>query len=427
MEAKPGERVLVETKDKKMEGVVMPSAKKSSIVLKLDSGYNIGVSKSSVKKVKVLKKAKKSKAKAKKHVHAKNKKTIAILHTGGTIASKVDYETGAVLAQFSPDELVSMFPELEKMANVRSRLIGNMWSDDMRFEHYNIIAKEIEKEVKTGVDGIIVSQGTDTLHYTAAALSFVLEKLSVPVLVVGAQRSSDRGSSDAAMNLVCAARFIVDSDFAEVAVCMHKSLNDDVCSMLPGLKCRKLHSSRRDAFQAVNAKAWAEVDYRKQKVKIVNGDFRKRSKDKLKLKLFKNVKVGMVLSRPSMFASEFKAYSSFDGLVLQGTGLGHMPISKTDKHTAEHLKIFVELKKLCKKMPVVMSSQTVFGRVDMNVYSPGRELQEIGVLGNYSDMTPETTYVKLAWLLSNYPKKVKEMMGENIRGELNERIGTEFL
>ncbi|MDP6583541.1 MAG: Glu-tRNA(Gln) amidotransferase subunit GatD, partial [Anaerolineales bacterium] len=353
-----------------------------------------------MKKVKVLKKAKKVKAKLKKHVHSKSKKTVAILHTGGTIASKVDYETGAVLAQFSPDELVNMFPELEKIANIKSRLIANMWSDDMRFEHYNVIAKEIEKEVKKGVDGVIVSQGTDTLHYTSAALSFILEGLSVPVIVVGAQRSSDRGSSDAVMNLVCAVRFMVDSDFAEVGVCMHKGMDDDVCWILPGLKCRKLHSSRRDAFQPVNAKPWAEVDYRKQKVKIVDGSFRKRSKSKLKLKLFKDVKVGMIVARPSMYAAEFKVYSSFDGLVLQGTGLGHVPISKIDKYTGEHQKILAELKKLCKKMPVVMSSQTVFGRVDMNVYSPGRELQDIGVIGNYSDMSPETSYVKLAWLLS---------------------------
>ncbi|MBI5798189.1 Glu-tRNA(Gln) amidotransferase subunit GatD [Candidatus Woesearchaeota archaeon] len=419
-----GDRVLVETKDKKFEGVVLPSATKGSVVLKLVSGYNVGIVKKEIKKSTVLEKyKKKAEREVKKIAHSLKKKTIAILHTGGTIASKVDYETGAVIARFTPEELVALFPELEHLVNIKSRLIGNMWSDDMRFVDYNAIAKDIEKELKQGVDGIIVTQGTDTLHSTAAALSFILEDLPVPVLIVGSQRSSDRGSSDARMNLVCAVEFMLQSDFAEVAVCMHKSMNDDICAILPGLKCRKMHSSRRDAFKAVNASPYAEVDFQNRKVHILDGSFKKRSKSILKLRLFKDVKVGWLRSRPELFASELKIYNKYDGLLLEGTGLGHMPIGMH----AENKKIFAELKKLGKKIPVVMSTQTVFGRVDMNVYSPGRELQEIGVLGNYSSMTPETTYLKLAWLLSNYPKKVKEMMHQDIRGELSPRIGVEFL
>ncbi len=424
---KEGDRVKLTTKSKVYEGILMPSSSKDSYVVKLSSGYNLGILKKKVKKAEVLKKVSVKKSKVKKHKHSKKKKTITILHTGGTIASKVDYETGAVSSKFSPDEVVELFPELEKMVNVNSRLLGNMFSEDMRFEHYNVMAKEIRKEVKKGVDAVIITQGTDTMHYTGAALSFILENLSIPVILVGAQRSSDRGSSDAAMNLIGAVHFVLESDCAGVALCMHSTTSDTESWILPGLKCRKMHTSRRDAFHPINAKPWAVVNYKKGKVKIVDNSFPKKSKNELKLKLFNDVKVGFLKIHPHMFVQELKTYNAYDGLLVEGTGLGHVPINDVDKYTSEHDKIRKQVKSLAKKMPVVMASQTLFGRVNMNVYSTGRELQDLGLIGNLSDMTPETSFVKLAWLLSNYPKKVKEMFSENLRGELNECIGEEFI
>jgi len=416
-----GDKVKVETKDNTFEGVLMPSS--GNIVLKLSSGYNVGFEKKEVKSVKVVEKHKEKSSKSLKLEIKKGKKKITILHTGGTIASKVDYETGAVVARYTPEEIVSQFPELNELANIQSRLISNMWSEDMRFCNYNILAKEIEKEIKDGVDGIIITHGTDTLHYTSAALSFILEGLNVPVILVGAQRSSDRGSSDAAMNLICAVEFILKTEFAEVGVCMHKYSSDEICWLLPGLKCRKLHSSRRDAFRPVNSKQYAEINYNTHVVNIIDNSFRPREKRELKLRLFKEVKVGILKSHPNMFAEEFKVYSKYDGLILEGTGLGHMPI---DQH-AENKEIFSELKKLAKKIPVMMTTQCLFGRVNMNVYSNGKVLKEIGILGDQLDLTAETAYIKLAWLLSNHPEHSRIMMSENIRGELNNRISNDFI
>jgi glutamyl-tRNA(Gln) amidotransferase subunit D len=228
------------------------------------------------------------------------------------------------------------------------------------------------------------------------------------------------------MNLICACKFIAETEFADVAVCMHKSVSDDVSVILPGTKVRKMHTSRRDAFKAVNAEPWAEVSYKPLKVVSIRDNYRKRGDHNLKLKLIKeNLKIGIVAAHPNMFASELSVYENFQGLVLIGTGLGHFPISKIDDFTGEHKKIFSAIKKLSKKMPVIMSPQTIFGRLQMNVYSPGRIIQEVGVIGNYSDMTPETTFIKLAWLLSNNPKHVKKMMLENIRGELSSRTPAE--
>ena len=416
-----GDKVRVETKDNFFEGVLMPSS--GNIVVKLSSGYNVGLDKKEIKNVKVLKKHKEKISKPIKLEINKGKKNITILHTGGTIASKVDYETGAVIARYTPEEIVTQFPELNELANINSRLISNMFSEDMRFSNYNTLAKEIEKEINNGTDGIVITHGTDTLHYTSAALSFILDGLNIPVILVGAQRSSDRGSSDAAMNLICAVEFILKTEFAEVGVCMHKDQSDEICWLLPGLKCRKLHSSRRDAFRPVNAKQYAEINYNTKIVQIIDNSFRPREKRELKLKLFKEVKVGILKSKPNMFVDELKIYSKYDGLILEGTGLGHMPI---DQH-AENKEIFNELKKLAKKIPVVMTTQTLFGRVNMNVYSNGKVLKDIGILGDQLDLSAETAYIKLAWLLSNHPEHARIMMHENLRGELNNRIMNDFI
>lgn len=355
-------------------------------------------------------------------------KTISILHTGGTIASKVS-KKGGVEAQYTAKEILDLYPEIKELANIRSRLVANILSENMNFSHYNLIAKEIKKEIAEGVDGIIITHGTDTLHYTSAALSFILENLPISVILVGAQRSSDRGSTDASLNLVSAVNFINKADFAEVAICMHATMEDTHCSILPASKTKKLHTSRRDAFKSINAKPYAFV-YHDKGIDLLRKDFRKvNKKAKLNLKLFNpKIKVGILKTHPNMSAEEISFYKNFHGLILEGTGMGHAPIEKIDKFTSENKKILNEIKKLAKKIPVVMASQCIFGRINMNVYAPGRKLQEIGVLGNLADMTAETAFIKLVWLLSNYKKPdIKDLMSENLRGEISDRTSAEFL
>jgi glutamyl-tRNA(Gln) amidotransferase subunit D len=430
--AKEGDVVEIQTSSEKVSGVLMPSNDKYTIIVKLPSGYNIALDSKQVKALKLVKKYEKAEIQKKESVKQnKALPTISILHTGGTIASAVDYKTGAVIARFSPEDLITMFPELGKIANIKSRLVRNMMSDDMRFAHYNLIAKEIEKEIKQGVDGVIITHGTDTMHYSSAALSFIVDDLSVPVMLVGAQRSSDRGSSDAFVNLICAAYFIAKTDFAGVAICMHENISDDSCLILPATKTRKMHTSRRDAFRPINTKPWARVHYDNAHIEFLNKDYKRKEKNfNPVLKLFKpGLKVGILKVHPNMYPSEINAYKSFDGLIIEGTGLGHAPISVIDDITKEHKKILEAIKKLSSKTVVVMAPQTIYGQLQMNVYSPGRDIQEAGVIGNYCDMTPETAFIKLAWLLSNYPKeKVKEMLHKDIRGEISKKISSdEFL
>ncbi len=423
---KPGDYVAIETKDKSsFSGIIMPQVSNNVTTLKLDSGYNISFTK---KNIKIVKKSGKSFAELKsavsKPVINPQLKTVSILHTGGTFASKVSYKTGAVAPGFSPEDLIKMFPELNGLVNIRSRLIGNMFSEDIRFAHFNIIAKEIEKELKSGVDGIVVTHGTDTLALSSCALAFALENLNKPVILVGAQRSSDRPSSDASLNIISAVNFILKSNFNEVGICMHSRSGDDSCHIFNACKTKKLHTSRRDAFKAVNSKPIAEI-LKYDNVKFLLDYKKKEHNNKLKLKLFnEKLKIGILKAHPNMFAFEIKNYSKFDGVVLEGTGIaGHFPVNVVDSKTKENKIILNELTKLCKKLPVVSSSNCIFGRINMNVYDTGRKMQEAGIIGNFSDMITETAFIKLAWLLSNYKKsEIKSLFMKNFRGELSDRV-----
>lgn len=420
---KPGDKVSVETVTENIEGTLMhsPELEKDTIIVKLDNGYNIGINKKNVKKISLLQKLRQTKITEKNVLTKKKLPKITILHTGGTIASKVDYRTGAVVSRFSPSEIVDMFPELREIANIDSRLISNMFSEDIRFAHYNKIAKEVKKEAEKGVDGIIVTHGTDTLHYTSAALTFMLEGLTTPVILVGAQRSSDRGSSDAGLNLLSAAYFIANTDFAGVAICMHETMSDKDCVILPALKTRKMHTSARNAFKPINTEAIARVNYEQKKVSFIKRYYSKKGKSKITLKLMnENLKIGFLVAHPNLYAKEVSSFEGFDGLVVEGTGLGNMPVTKLDEFTEEHTRILEAIRNLSKKTVVVMSPQTIYGRLQMNVYSTARDLQAAGVLGNYSDMTPETTFIKLAWLLSNHSKEeAKKLITKNLKGEIS--------
>lgn len=408
-----------------LAGTIVPSKSDSMLSLKLENGYNIGVE---IGKIGQVKKIKAGKAVGKPATVSVQKNpelpTISILHTGGTIASRVDYRTGAVYSSFNPEDLLTMFPELSKIANFESKLLRNMWSDDLRFRHISLIAEEVKKEASKGVAGIIIGMGTDNLAVAAAALAFALEGCPFPVLLVGAQRSSDRGSSDAAMNLICAASFIAKTDFAGVAICMHDSSSDDVCAILPACKTRKLHTSRRDAFKAVNDTAIAKVNYSNGQIEFIKKDYkRKIPSAKVVTKPKFEEKVALLKITINMFSEQFEFFSKskFRGLVIEGTGLGHTPGHMPDEITKRmHKGIFPAIKKFLKQGGIaVMTSTCLFGRVQMHVYDKGTDLMNLGVIPG-EDMLPETAFVKLAWLLGNYKKdEVKKLVRENLRGEIS--------
>ena len=437
----PNTLVRINTKSQSYEGRILP-AEGEFIVLKLSSGYNLGINPKNIMSVEKLPEKdfdqqSSSDVSDSSSVIKQNTDLpkLRILHTGGTIASKVDYKTGGVIAEFEPEALIALFPELSDITFVESEFLGNMFSDDFRFSHFNKIAKAVKKAVDEGVKNIIVTSGTDFLHYLSAGLTFMLKDLDVGVMVVGSQRSSDRGSSDAAMNLVCAAQFLATTNFDGVGVCMHENTDDNTCLILPGINTRKMHSSRRDAFKGINTMPLARVNYETKTVNLLEGlnidDTKNTEKSGELFLLNETLKIGLLYSHPNMSSEEISHYESFDGLVVAGSGLGHLPITKVDDDTKEHEKNASAIESVAKRIPVVMSTQTLYGRVHMNVYSPAKKLREFGIAGHLNPLTPESTYMKLAWLLSNNKdsrnsEKIAEIFEEEINGELSDLRQNEF-
>ncbi|MCK5282452.1 MAG: Glu-tRNA(Gln) amidotransferase subunit GatD [Nanoarchaeota archaeon] len=417
--AVPGDRIKIVTKEKEIEGILMPNESDSSVFIKRNDGYNMGIDKKKITKISVLK-AKTEKKEQKKVIKdKKGLKKIVILHTGGTIASKVDYETGGVIAKFSAGDLIEMFPELIEIANFQTDLVSNMMSEDMVFSDYQKIISSIKKYIGK-CDGIIIGHGTDTLAYTAAALSFAIENPSIPILLVGSQRSSDRGSSDAAQNLLCASLFITRSDFKGIAICMHNSSNDDKCAILPPTKTRKMHTSRRDAFKTINDSPIALVDSKSQKIEFIKELTDKATPDnKIIIKDKFETKVGLLKTHPNIDPNLFEFFTkNYKAIIIEGTGLGHAPTNLGNNN----LKNYEILKRFIKSGGIVaITSQCLFGRVHPNVYTNLRRLSDIGCIF-CEDMLPETAFIKLAWLLGNYDKeKAKELLNKNLREEITER------
>ncbi|HME87091.1 MAG TPA: Glu-tRNA(Gln) amidotransferase subunit GatD [Candidatus Nanoarchaeia archaeon] len=423
MDYKPGDKVEIVTADSTVSGLVMPNSNKETLFLKLSSGYNVGIDVKKIKKVNITEPFKEMKKEAAQELKTDKKlPTILVLHTGGTIASSVDYRTGGVVSKFSPEELLMMIPELKEIANIKTNAIFQMFSEDMEVAHWSILAKTVEKQHKD-IDGIIITHGTDTMAYTAAALSFALRDLPIPVILVGAQRSSDRPSSDAATNMIAASRFIANSDFAGVAVCMHKNEDDGISLIHAGTAVRKLHTSRRDAFRSINQKPIAEVDYKTGKVHTLRTDYLKKDKSRtLSANTDFEDKVVILKVHPGFNYKQLELYANYKGIILEGTGLGQAPTNKLDEETKDHPKLLEAIKTISKHTVVGMTSQCIYGEVNMNVYSTARDLTEAGV-ASCEGMTTETAYAKLCWLLgNNSASDAKKKLSENIVGEIPARI-----
>jgi len=417
-----GQLVKIYNEGRAFEGNIIPSAGKGKniLALKLKSGYNVGIKISPSTKAEKLEGVKKVGKGVKTEIRQDpSLPKISILHTGGTIASRVDYRSGAVYSSFEPEDLLSMFPELLKIGNFSSKLISNMWSDDLRFKHFGVIGKEVLKEYEKGAKGIIIGMGTDNMAVASAAMAFVLEKCPIPVIFVGAQRSSDRGSSDAFMNLICAVNAAAKSDIAEVMTCMHGTSSDDYCLLIRGTKVRKMHSSRRDAFRPVNEIPFAKV-FADGKIEILNNHYRKKNRNKVVVDSKFEEKIALVQVYPGMNPEiiDFYAKKGYKGIVLSATALGHVPTLKQKYSLLPNLK-----KAIKKKISVIIASQTLYGRVHPYVYTNLRKLSMELDSVFAGDMLPEVAYVKLGWVLAHTknPDEVKKLMLVNYAGEISER------
>ncbi len=416
----PGDYVRLRLALREVEGRVLESSDSSVLLLKLKSGYNIGIPRENILAGRALRRFKEEKAEEVELKQDVGKPSIGLVITGGTIASKLDPRTGGVKHLVDVGEFAKFYPEMFEIANVKKIDVPFMIaSESMTWEHWKKIAESCEKMLNDkSISGVVVTHGTDFLHYTSAALSFFLRNLNKPVVLTYSQRSIDRASSDANLNLQCAARVAV-SDAAEVMLVGHASTNDDYCNVMLGSKVRKMHSSRRDAFKPVNVgilgKATADsVEWLRE--------YCPRNNDKVKLDTSYSEKVGLVKFYPGQDPAILDFYAlKYKGIVIEAGGLGHVAPSESGHSWIPKLK-----KHIRNGFVVCAAPQTIFGRLDPWVYSNGRELVDAGVIF-LEDMLAETAFVKIGWVLGHYgwKGKVKEKMLANFSGELNSRLGVE--
>jgi len=408
----PGDRVRVEHADQRFEGVLLPSSTPEHLVVKLAGGYNVGVDREDadveVVESDVYELGERGSEDATEVEFDDDLPTISLISTGGTIASTVDYRTGAVTAQFTAEDVLRAVPDLAGLANYRGRVVANILSENMTTDVWRDLAEAVHEEIEAGADGVVVMHGTDTMQFTASALSFMLDT-PVPIVFTGSQRSADRPSSDNVMNAVCAVE-AAKSDAAEVMVCMHEGPSDDVCALHRGTRVRKNHTSRRDAFETVGAEPLGRVDYDSRTVSFTN-EFRERGAVDLDLAADLDEDVELLKFTPGTGEAVLDAAADAEGLVVEGTGLGHV-----------HTDWIPRIEELVDDgTAVVMTSQCIEGRVCDRVYDTGRDLLDAGVIEG-EDMLPGTAKVKLMWALAN---AADESLAETIRtplaGEITDR------
>jgi glutamyl-tRNA(Gln) amidotransferase subunit D len=443
-----GDTISLKTNDNdQVVGILMPryeSADDDHIVIKLKSGYNIGIETTKIQSITNLTPYTNQTipdAKLEIPYHRKDGEAavggtgnykiyecrdalpnIALISTGGTIASKIDYRTGGVHSALSASDIYASIPELGKYASIDPEVILSEYSENLNPDHWTLIANKVAEKIRSGkYSGVIVSHGTDTMHYTASALSFALQNLPVPVVLVGAQRSSDRPSTDAALNLIGAAVFCIKSNYSGVFVAMHAGPSDDVIACHVGTRVRKNHTSRRDAFESIDMEPIAlikgdTIEMQLQQQPEVKLHPRNNNSSNFLVRPGYDRRVLLIKYHPGFdprLLTDVAMRLDYKAIVLEGTGLGHI-----SRECLPGLRRMINSGVL-----VFMTSQCIWGRTRMTVYDTGRDLLKIGVIP-LSDMLPETALVKAMWVIANSKDREhsKQIMQENIANEISSAI-----
>lgn len=407
----------VESTRGEFRGIILPRSENDDdwhFVLKLANGYNVGIDVNTITHMReVGYKEAHYKIPEKEFPFSEDKPNVKLFGTGGTIASRLDYRTGAVIPAFSPGELYGAVPELADICNLSTEKLFAVFSENMGPKQYIILAKAIGEEIEKGVDGVVIGHGTDTMHHTASALAFMVQNSPVPVVIVGSQRSSDRPSSDAALNLIHATTAAACSDIAEVMVCMFGPTSDEYALLHRGTQVRKMHSSYRSTFRTIGDIPLAMVE--KDKITPLRHDYNRRRNDrKVDIYPYFEERVALIYYYPNMHSDIIDSLveNGYKGIVVAGTGLGHV-----------NKPVYPAIERATKAgVAIYMTVQTLWGFVHMFVYETGRDLMSRGIIPA-ENMLPEVAYVKLGWALgqTNDLEKVKEIMLTPVNGEITER------
>ncbi|MBI4861127.1 MAG: Glu-tRNA(Gln) amidotransferase subunit GatD [Candidatus Riflebacteria bacterium] len=401
----------------RFSGVILPRSETFDdlhIVIKMKNGYNVGIHVDRVNGIaEVGYKEAVYKIPEKEFPRQDSLPNVTLLGTGGTIASRLDYRTGAVIPAFTPGELYGAVPELADICNLQTKKLFGVFSENMSVEQYVVLARAIGDEIAAGVDGIVVGHGTDTMGHTAAILSFMVQSSPVPIVIVGSQRSSDRPSSDAALNLIHAVRSAAYCDIAEVQICMFGPTSDRYGLLHRGTRCRKMHSSYRSTFRTIGDIPLAIVG--REKFTYLTAEYNRRDRTRqVVIDPVYDDRTTILYYYPGMRPDVVDAIveKGYRGIVIAGTGLGHV-----NKPLYPAIKRAVD-----RGVHVVMTVQTLWGYVQMYVYDTGRDLMNLGIVP-LENMIPETALMKLSWVLGHTDDRgeVRRMMLEPVAHEITQR------
>ncbi len=418
---KVGDRIKVKKEEQTFEGIYLPRSEledRDHITIKLDNGYNIGIKGGVIESL-----GEEEQLEVFPEITLEKKEglpPVSMIATGGTIAARVDYKTGGVHMLMEPEEIFFTTPELTEMISLKKVLSPfRVASESMSFPEYQIIAELAAQELNENSEGVLITHGTDTLHYTSAMLSFMLQNLRKPVCLVGAQRSPDRGSFDGAMNLICAGVVAGHSRIGEVVTVMHGESSDEYCSVLRGTKVRKMHSTRRDTFKPINEKPLAKV-WPSGEIEYTN-TFREKGEGDCYADTVLEEKVALLKAYPGSNPEilDFLVDRKYKGVLFEAYALGHLP---TDTVNARYSWLPAVKRAREEGMHIAFATQCLSGRVNPNVYTNARLMAHLGVI-YLEDMLPEVGYVKLAWVLGHTQNEgeVREMMLSNYAGEITAR------
>lgn len=412
-----GDVRIVNDRGSVFEGVILPRSETFDdlhLVVKLKTGYNVGLHVDRIREIEELGFRRAIyKIPEQAFPSQPDLPRVTLLGTGGTIASRLDYRTGAVIPAFTPGELYGAVPELADICNLTTKMLFGVFSENMGWEQYVGLAEAIGDEVAAGVDGIVIGHGTDTMAHTAAVLSFMVQNSPVPIVLVGSQRSSDRPSSDAALNLIHAVRSAALGDIAEVQICMFGPTSDQYGLLHRGTRCRKMHSSYRSTFRTVGDIPLCRVSI--QDFHLLTDNFLPRDPDRqIVIDPIYDDGVTILYYYPGMKPDIVDALvdSGYRGIVIAGTGLGHV-----NKPVYPALQRAID-----KGVHVVMTVQTLWGYAQMYVYDTGRDLQDLGVVP-LDNMLPETALMKLGWVLghTHEHEEVMRLMRQPVNHEITDR------
>jgi glutamyl-tRNA(Gln) amidotransferase subunit D len=399
------------------EGVLLPRSVHTAddyLSIKVDTGYNIGIQLPDDATIKDIG-YREGKYQIPEVIVEKTPglPNVTLLGTGGTVASRLDYRTGAVLPAFTPSELFSAVPELIEICNLTPKVLYKILSENFCMEYWIKTAEAVAKEIEDGADGVIIGHGTDTMAYSGSALSFMFQNLPVPVVIVGSQRSSDRPSSDGPINIMNASTLAGYGDFAEVCIVMHGTTSDNYDLIHRATRVRKMHSARRDTFRTVGDTPMGKIKDRD--VTWFKNDIKPRGpKEDFRLDTKMDERVTALYFYPGMNPDTMHAVidKGYHGIVVIGTGLGHVgtPMYEALDRAKEE------------EIPVVIVVQPLFGYTHLRVYETGRDMLARGVIEG-KNMLPEAALPKLMWALGHTRDvdEVAKIMQTNIAGEITTR------